>query len=106
VGSKKNDSDKGDSKKTSNKSKGPNGMPKEQQWRPKKNDSMTLPEITEAPKEKEQEISIPPSQKSQESQDKNRNTSGSRTNGRENRRNALPNRDRQHINQETHQCEI
>jgi hypothetical protein len=69
---KKNDSDKGDNKKTNNKNKGPNGMPKEQQWRPKKNDSMTLPEITEAPKEKEQEISQPPSQKSQESQHKNR----------------------------------
>jgi hypothetical protein len=73
-------------------------MPKEQQWRPKKNDTMTLPAISEAPKEKEQEICKPPSQESQESQDKNKNTSGSRTNGRENRRNVLPNRDRRHIN--------
>jgi hypothetical protein len=60
--------------------------------------SATLPAISEVPKEKEQEICQPPSQKSQESQDKNKNTSGSRTNGRETRRNALPNRDRRHIN--------
>jgi hypothetical protein len=60
--------------------------------------SATLPAISEVPKEKEQEITLPPSQKSQESQDKNENTSGSRTNGRETRRNALPNRDRRHIN--------
>jgi hypothetical protein len=64
---KKNDSDKGANKRTSEKSKGPSGLPKEQQWRPKKNDPMTLPEIAEAPKEKEQEIYQPPSQESQES---------------------------------------
>jgi hypothetical protein len=98
VGSKKNDSDKGDSNKTSNKSKGPNGMPKSNNGDRKRMTSMTLPAISEAPKEKEQEICQPPSQKSQESQDKNKNTSGSRTNGRETRRNALPNRDRRHIN--------
>jgi hypothetical protein len=97
VGSKKNDSDKGDDNK-SNRNKEPNEMPKKQQWRPKQGTSATLPAISEAPKEKEQEITQPPSQKSQESQDKNKNTSGSRTNGRETRRNALPNRDRRHIN--------
>jgi hypothetical protein len=97
VGSKKNDSDKGDSNK-SNQNKGSNELPKKQQWRPKQSTSATLPAISEVPKEKEQEICQPPSQKSQESQDKNKNTSGSRTNGRETRRNALPNRDRRHIN--------
>jgi hypothetical protein len=97
VGSKKNDSDKGDSNK-SNQNKGSNELPKKQQWRPKQGTSATLPAISEVPKEKEQEICQPPSQESQESQDKNKNTSGSRTNGRETRRNALPNRDRRHIN--------
>jgi hypothetical protein len=84
-------------KETNNRTRDPNELPKEQQWRPKQSTSATLPAISEAPKEKEQEISQPPSQKSQESQQK-QNTSGSRTNGRENRRNALPNRDRRHIN--------
>jgi hypothetical protein len=62
VGSKKNDSDKGDSNK-SNKNKGSNEMPKKQQWRPKQVTSATLPAISEVPKEKEQEICQPPSQR-------------------------------------------
>ena len=54
--------------------------------------------VTEAPKEKEQEKDQPPSQKSQESQSKKQTESGSRTSDRDNRRNALPNRDRRHFN--------
>jgi hypothetical protein len=54
---KKNDSDKGVSKKINNRSKGSSGLPREQQWRPKKINPTTLPEIAEVPKEKEQEIS-------------------------------------------------
>ena len=97
MGNKKNDSDRGDSKK-SNQNKGSSELPKKQQWRPKQDTSATLPAISEVPREKGKEIGQPPSQGSQESQDKNENTSGSRTNGREIRRNALPNQDRQHIN--------
>jgi hypothetical protein len=97
VGSKKNDSDKGDDNK-SNRNKESSEMPKKQQWRQKQGNSATLPVISEVPKEKEQEICQPPSQKSHESQDKNENKSGSRTNGRETRSNALPNRDRRQIN--------
>jgi hypothetical protein len=54
--------------------------------------------VTEAPKEKEQEICQPPSQKSQESQSKKQTESGSRTSDRDNRRSALPNRDKRHVN--------
>ena len=97
MGSKKIDSDKGAINK-SNQKKGPKELPKEQQWRPKQSTSASLPAISEAPKDQEQEISQPPSQESQESQDKNQITSGSRTNDRETRRNALHILERQHIN--------
>jgi hypothetical protein len=97
---KKDDSDKGDSKKTNNQNKGPIQPPKEQQWRPKKRDPVTLPEIAEAPKEKEQENNQPPSQKSQESQHKKQSDNGSRTNDRQNRRDTLPNRNRRHVNRQ------
>jgi hypothetical protein len=63
VGSKKIDSDKGAINK-SNQKKGPKELPKEQQWRPKQGTSATLPAISEASKEKEQEITLPPSQES------------------------------------------
>jgi hypothetical protein len=54
--------------------------------------------VTEAPKEKEQENDQPPSQKSQKPQSKKQTESGSRTSDRDNRRNALPNRDKRHVN--------
>jgi hypothetical protein len=97
---KKNYSKKGDSKKANNQNKGYNELPKEQQWRPKKRDAVTLPEIAEAPKEKEQENNQPPSQKSQESQHKKQSDNGSRTNDRQNRRNTLPNRNRRQVNRQ------
>ena len=53
--------------------------------------------VTEAPKEKEQEKDQPPSQKSQESQSKKQTESGDRTGVRDNRRNAVPNRDRRYV---------
>jgi hypothetical protein len=43
---------KGVSKKTNNQNKGPNGLPKEQQWRPKQSTPATLPAISEHPKRK------------------------------------------------------
>ena len=73
MGSKKNDSDKGDDNK-SNRNKGSSEMPRKQQWIPSQGTSATLPARSEAPKEKEQEIGQPPSQESKESQDKNKNT--------------------------------
>ena len=82
MGSKKNDSDKGESNKN-NQNKGSSDLMKKQQWRPKQGTSATLPAISEVPKEKEQEICQPPSQEYQESQHKNQSDSGSRTNNGE-----------------------
>jgi hypothetical protein len=95
---KKGVSDLVESKKTDIKSKEPVKPPKEQQWRPKQNTSAAPPVISDEPKEKEREISKPLSQKSQESQGKNQNTSGSRTTDRETRRNELPKQNKQHVN--------
>ena len=75
-------------------------MPKKQQWRPKQGTSATLPAISEVPKEKEQEITLPLSQKSQESQHKKQSDNGSRTNDREHRRDTVPNQNRRHVNRQ------
>jgi hypothetical protein len=69
-------SKKGD--KNSNNKNGHRDSPKEQQWRQKQAISTTLPVISEAPKEKEQEeIQLTPQKNKVQS--KNQNYSGSRT---------------------------
>jgi hypothetical protein len=70
VGNKKNDLDK-EVRNKRNQNKGPNELPKKQQWRPKPSTSATLTVVTGAPREEEQEKDQPPPQKSQEYQDKN-----------------------------------
>jgi hypothetical protein len=94
VDNRKTSSKKGDSN-TNNKN-GHRDSTREQQWRPKQAISATLPVISEAPKEKEQENDQLTPQK-KKVQPKNQNDSGSRTKVRESHRNTPPNKERSRV---------
>jgi hypothetical protein len=94
VGKKRNHSKKGHSN-TCNEN-GHRDSPKEQHWRPKQPNSATLLVISEAPNDKEQENGQLIKQK-KKSQQKNQNGSGSRSEGRESRRNELSNKEKTRV---------